>query len=60
MVQWSMIFVVGNYSLATMKTGISNTLPALITTGKIFLYLSLLLWLLVFSGMIYSIAHKKV
>jgi hypothetical protein len=55
-----MIFVVGNYSLATMKTGISNTLPALITTGKIFLYLSLLLWLLVFSGMIYSIAHKKV
>lgn len=58
-VQWSMIFVVGNYSLATMKTGISSDIPALTSTGRIFLYLSLLLWLCVFSGMIYSIFRKK-
>lgn len=57
-VQWSMIFVVGNYSLATTKTGLSSAIPALISTGKLFLYLSLFLWVLVFSGMIYSIIRK--
>lgn len=57
-VQWSMIFVVGNYSLATTKTGLSSAIPALIPTGKLFLYLSLFLWVLVFSGMIYSIFRK--
>lgn len=58
-VQWSMIFVVGNYSMATTKMGISIAMPGLIITGRVFLFLSFLLWISVFSGMIYSVALKR-
>ncbi|MGE5406866.1 MAG: tellurite resistance/C4-dicarboxylate transporter family protein [Methanosarcina sp.] len=57
-VQWSMIFAVGTYSLATMKTGQFISMPAITGAGRVFLYVALILFLLTFSGLILSMLKR--
>jgi tellurite resistance protein TehA-like permease len=54
-VQWSMIFVIGMYSLASMKTGQVTGMQGLIAIGKIFLHIAIILWIVIFIAMILSI-----
>jgi tellurite resistance protein TehA-like permease len=54
-VQWSMIFALGTYSFATIKTGQFIAMPGVTIAGKVFLYIAITLWLLTFSGLIFSI-----
>lgn len=58
-VQWSMIFAIGTYSLATMKTGQFISMPVISAAGRVFLYISLILWLLTFSGLIRSLLKNE-
>lgn len=53
-VQWSMIFVVGMYSLASMKIGQETGMQSIVLIGKLFLYASLILWIVIFIAMILS------
>ncbi|HEX2975874.1 MAG TPA: tellurite resistance/C4-dicarboxylate transporter family protein [Bacteroidales bacterium] len=58
-VQWSMIFALGTYSFATLKTGQFISMPTITAAGKVFLFLALILWLLTFSGLVFSILKKE-
>lgn len=58
-IQWSMVFALGTYSLATMKTGQLISMPAITAAGRIFLYIALILWLITFSGLFFSIFKKE-
>jgi tellurite resistance protein TehA-like permease len=56
-VQWSMIFVIGMYSLSSMKIGQITGMQGLISIGKLFLHISIILWIVIFVAMILSILH---
>jgi tellurite resistance protein TehA-like permease len=57
-IQWSMIFVIGNYSLASYKTGQILGIQSIIKIGKIFLHASIILWIVLFVAMVFSLIRN--
>jgi tellurite resistance protein TehA-like permease len=56
---WSLVFPLGMYSVASYKLAMATQTTLLVQVSGLFYYLAAATWMIVFAGMLYSLARPK-